>query len=267
MDYELDLYDICRVLWKNRLWIIGIFLIAVAIGCIMSFTLPSVYRATCIVSLGNVSSIYTDENLVEDLLLGDESLVEVINQLNLDIPPKELRDFKKSITTRYIADRVLEVSIETTDQENATKIVTKLVSLFINKSDVDDYNRTSLSERMNSTKMALDVLDADINHTREILRNIDGFTGVTQEQLELSHSRILEYLRAEESMRLQLADKYFDLKKQLKLLKNPEILMISDEPTEPVKPMKPLIIAIAGMLGLIVGIFVVLMREKHKKAS
>jgi uncharacterized protein involved in exopolysaccharide biosynthesis len=39
MEDEIDLRDIFRVLWKRRLMIIGIFVVAVLVAGVMSFTI------------------------------------------------------------------------------------------------------------------------------------------------------------------------------------------------------------------------------------
>jgi len=64
-----------------------------------------------------------------------------------------------------------------------------------------------------------------------------------------------------ESRRASLMNEYLSLKKELDFMENAKILAVSEEPTEPVKPRRLMIISVAGMLGLMVGIFAAFLKE------
>ena len=275
MDDEIDLREIFQfvrrvlskglhVVWKSRLLIISIFMIAVLVAGLISFTMTPVYKASCIIALGNYGDpINTNDVMVKELMLSDEYLLEVIDRLNLDVPPEEFMGFKESIEiTKNITGNIFEISVETPDQQNATAIITQIVSIFLNRSEesYSKYNK-SLSDKLAIAQGNLDVLDKDINQTREVLRNIDKLPGITQEQLELSHSRTLENLQNAESRRAGLLDQYIELKRQLDFMENIRVLLISEEPMQPMSSHKIRIVAIAGILGLMIGIFAAFLRE------
>jgi len=161
-------------------------------GCrAISLLMPSIYRASCIIALGNFGDpVYTTEGTVKEILLSDEMLGGVIAQLKLDVTPKELRAFKEGIEIKHIADNVVEISIETEDQENATKIAKTMVSNFVGQSE-ERYNkyRGHLSERLVVDQQTLAALDNEINLTRETQRELEKLPGVSQETLELRYSR------------------------------------------------------------------------------
>jgi capsular polysaccharide biosynthesis protein len=243
--------------------IAGIFLIAVLAAGAIGLLMPSIYRASCIIALGNFGDpVYTTEDTAKELLLSDEMLGGVIAQLKLDAPAKKLRAFKEGIEIKHIADNVLEISIETDDQENATKIAKTMVSNFVGQSE-ERYNkyRGHLSERLVVDQQTLAALDNEINLTRETQRELEKLPGVSQETLELRYSRTLEYLNSMESRRASLMNEYLSLKKELDFMENAKILAVSEEPTEPVKPRRLMIISVAGMLGLMVGIFAAFLKE------
>jgi uncharacterized protein involved in exopolysaccharide biosynthesis len=223
-----------------------------------------VYKASCIIALGNYGDpINTNDITVKELMLSDEYLLEVIDTLNLDVPPEKFEDFKGSIEiTKNITGNIFEISIETPDQQNATAILTQIVSTSLNHSEesYSKYNK-SLSDKLAITQRNLDVLDRDINQTREVLRNIGKLPGITQEQLELSHSRTLENLQNAESRRASLLDQYLELKRQSDFMENIRVLLISEEPMQPISSHKIRYVAIAGILGLMIGIFAAFLRE------
>jgi uncharacterized protein involved in exopolysaccharide biosynthesis len=275
MEDEIDLRDAfhfvgrilrngLQVVWKNRILIISIFIIAVLVAGLISFTITPLYRASCIIAVGNYGDpIYTNATMAKEFMLSDECVLQVIDTLNLDVPPEKLRGFKENIKiTKNITTDVWELSIETQDQQNATKVVTEIALNIINRSEYNyiKYNKF-ISEKIELTQKNIEAIDKDISLTREVLRNIDQLPGITQEQLELSHSRTLESLQNAESKRAALFDQYMELKRQLDFMEKTRILMISEEPTQPVWPRKAMIVGYAGFLGLIIGIIAAFLRR------
>jgi capsular polysaccharide biosynthesis protein len=263
MDNEIDLRDIFRALWKNRFLIVGIFVISLLVSGLVSLAMPSIYRASCTVVLGNFSDpIYATETMAANIMLSDELLLNAINQLNLDVPPEKFKGFKEGIKIEHVTDNVLTISVETSDQQNATNIVKKIGQIFINLGE-EHYNkyRNHLSAKLAITQENLAVVEREINQTSEVLRNIDMLPGISQEQLELSHSRTLEYLQNEESRHSSLQGQYIELKRQMDVLANARILAISEEPFTRVRPQRILIVAVGGMIGLMIGIFAAFFRE------
>jgi uncharacterized protein involved in exopolysaccharide biosynthesis len=172
VEDEIDLRDLLDVLWRERRLIAGIFLVAVLAAGAISLLMPSIYRASCIIALGNFGDpVYTTEDTAKELLLSDEMVGDVIAQLKLDVTPKELRAFKEGIEIKHIADNVLKISIETDDQENATKIIETMISTFVGQSE-ERYNkyRGHLSDRLVVDQQAIAALDDEINLTRETER-------------------------------------------------------------------------------------------------
>ena len=116
-------------------------------------------------------------------------------------------------------------------------------------------------DKLAATQKNLAEVDQMVNQTGETLRKVDELPGTTQEQIELSHSRTLQYLQNEESRRASLMNQVLESKMQFDSLENTKILMRSGEPIYPVWPPKALIVAVVGMLGLMIGIFAAFLRE------
>lgn len=81
-DDEIDLRDLLMVLWRNRLLIASIFLVAVVVAGAISLAMPSVYRVTYLASLGNYGDpIYTNPSSASELMLSDQFLADIIDSL------------------------------------------------------------------------------------------------------------------------------------------------------------------------------------------
>lgn len=269
MEDEIDLHDIFDVLWKSRLLIIGIFMIAVLVAGAISFAMPSIYRVSGIVALGNFGDpIYTGQASAQGIMQSDEFLLDINQELKLNLTPNDFSALKASIKIEPVkgTDNLLEISVESKDKQKGKDIIEGMVRLFANKSE-ESYNkrRKILSDQLAITWENLNVLGRDINQSREVLRNIENSSNVASVDSELRVSRMLDYLQGEESRRSSLLDHYQDLQTQLSILRPQKVVQEPKEPVSPVGPKKALIVTIAGIFGLMIGIFAAFLRDWLKR--
>ncbi len=269
MDDEIDLRDIFGVLWKRRLLIIGVFVVAVLAAGVISFVMPPTYEVSGIVALGNFGEpIYTDQAAATDIMLSDEFLLDLIGKLNLSITPGNYSGFKESIKIEPVkgTDSLLMISIETKDKQQGIEVIDGIVRLFANRSEVS-YNKQMkiLSDQLAVTDENLNIIEGDINQTRDVLKGVVEVSGESAGTFSIDNevrvSRTLDYLQAEETRRSALIDRDLDLKKQLTLSRHLDVVQKPTEPLAPIWPKKALIVAVAGILGLMIGIFAAFLRE------
>jgi len=260
MEDEINLNDIFDVLWRNRLMIIGVFIIAILVGGVISFAMPPIYRTSSIIALGNFAEpIYTSQSTALQIMQSDEFLIDVFKELNK--PPDKFRDFKDSIRIVAVTgtDNLLKISVDSKSRQDDMETIQGIIQLFGNRSEWS-YNLQMkiLSDHLAVTKSNLDILNSDLNATRATLKNIQNNTnasGETVQQTELRSSRMIEYLKIEEDDRQASLESYLDLNKQLTLARHLLVVQEPREPLIPVEVQRIMIMAIAGMLGLIIGIF------------
>lgn len=265
MDDEIDLRDIFRVIWKGRLLIIGVFVAVVLIAGVVSFTIPSVYRVSSIIAAGNFDDpVYTSQASVMSIMLSDEFLQEVFEQLSTNVTGGSFAAFKNSVNVVPVkdSDRLIEISVETPDRQEGKEAVEKMVRVYANRSQ-DSYSKSKriLSDQLAVIQERLDIIDLDINQSREALQNMLDSSGPSDVQAEMRFSRTLDRLIGLETERSAQIDRSLDLQKQLELIRNIEVVSPAREPVSPIGPRKTLIMAIAGMLGLMAGIFAAFLLE------
>ncbi|MFQ6090284.1 MAG: Wzz/FepE/Etk N-terminal domain-containing protein, partial [Candidatus Bipolaricaulia bacterium] len=56
-EYEVDLRDYFRVMWRKKWIILGVFLAAVVVALLFSFRMPSRYEAEALVRLNDLPQI------------------------------------------------------------------------------------------------------------------------------------------------------------------------------------------------------------------
>jgi len=270
MDDEIDLRYIIRILWKRRLMIIGIFIVAVTIAGVMSFAMTPVYRVSSIIALGNFDEpSYTSLASAKSIMLNDQFLIEVFQQLP-NKKTSDFRSFKGSIKIEPVkdSDRLIEISIETSDRREGREAVEKLILLYANRSK-DSYTRYEkiLSNQLATTQERLNILDMEINQTLGALQNMQNPSSSSASQAEIGIYRVLDRLSGMETQHSALADKRLDLQRQIMLLRHLEVISPAGYPLSPIWPRRVLIIGIGGMLGLMVGILAAFLREELGKPA
>jgi len=263
MEDEIDLRDIFRVLWKRRLLIIGVFVVAVLVAGVISFAMPPVYRVSSIIAIGNFDDpVYTSQDSVKGIMLSDEFLLEVFEQLRPNATGSEFSAFKESVKVYPVGDRLFKISVETPKKQEGLKAVEKIVWLYANRSE-DSYNKQKkiLTDQLADTQERLDVIYMEINRTSEALQDLQDSSGSSAVQDEMRFLRTLDLLNGKETQRTALMDRRLELQKQLVLIRPQTVIQPAREPVSPIGPRKILIVAIAGMLGLMVGIFAAFLRE------
>jgi uncharacterized protein involved in exopolysaccharide biosynthesis len=270
MDDEIDLRDIFRVLWKRRLLVIGVFLVAALVAGAISFSMSPVYKVSSIIAVGNFEDpVYTTQASAKSIMLSDEFLQEVFEQVRPNATD-EFRTFKESVKVEPVkdSDRLIEISIETPEKQEGKKAVENIIWLYANRS-ADSYNkhRKILTDQLAVTQERLKGIDMQINQTSGALQDIQDSSSSSEVQAEMRFSRTLDRLNGIENQRSALIDKSLDLQKQLELIRNLEVVQPAREPVSPIGPRKALIVAIAGMLGLMAGIFAAFLREGLGKTA
>ncbi|AEG15318.1 lipopolysaccharide biosynthesis protein [Desulfofundulus kuznetsovii DSM 6115] len=264
MEEELDLRDLILILWKRRRLILGIFLAAVFAAAAISFIIPPTYEVSTIIALGVFPDpTYTSQASAREILLSDELLLTVIKDLKLNVPREKFRSFKEAIKVESIKDtNFLKISVQTPNRSEGKAIVEKMVELFKERSEPSyQQHRQLLANQLNSVRTRLSAIETDIKKTREVLNAIESASGISPVEKDLRRSRTLEYLQSEESQRIELLDRYLALQKEINELKNVQVIRGAREPVYPVKPNKKLNVALAGMLGLMSGIFMAFILE------
>ncbi|MGQ9756207.1 MAG: GNVR domain-containing protein, partial [Desulfotomaculales bacterium] len=204
---------------------------------------------------------------VRELLLSDDFLWQVVRELRLNIADKDFRQFKNTMKVEQVKDtNMLNISIETSDRKEGRAVLEKMVALFKNQSRPDlERHRQLLTDQLGSVKARLLDVEKIIRETRENLAALETASGLTRAEKDFRRSQLLETLQGFESQRLALLDRYLDLQKELNALEDVRIIRSPREPVYPVKPNKKLNIALAGVLGLMIGVLGAFVIEFFRK--
>lgn len=244
-DDEIDLRDIIVVLWNYRKLIVGIFLASVLIGAVISFVITPVYQVQAKISLGNYAAdpdsgqpLMIPEAAREILISSDfqeEAWGSGINAGALNITPVENTN-------------ILQISLETSEPEQGEELLNKLIAQFNERTD-EQYERSIelINDDLQRTEIELQEINKSIDQTRELLEN----TSVSQ----IQQAGLLDTLSRFLEQRDKLLDKKLESEQKLNSIEGMEVLEKPETSSSPVRPNKKLNIAVAGVLGLMVGVF------------
>lgn len=130
-----------------------------------------------------------------------------------------------------------------------------MVALFKDQSRSDfEQHRQLLTDQLSSVKARLLEVEKTIRETRQNLAALEAAPGLTRAEKDFRRSQLLEALQGFESQRVALLDRYLGLQKEVNSLEHVQVIRSPREPIYPVKPNRTLNIAVAGVLGLMVGI-------------
>ena len=244
-DDEIDLRDLILVLWNYRKFVLGIFLASLLIGAVISFAITPVYQVKAKMALGNYAvdpdngqPLMTPETAREILLSSDfqeEAWGHENNAGALNIAPVENTN-------------ILQFTLETSEPQRGVVLLNKLIAQFEEKTK-EQYERSIelLNKDLQNTDGELQEINKSIAHTREILEN----TSASQ----LQQAGLLDTLSRFLEQRDKLSERKLKTEQKLNSIEGMEVLKRPEAASSPMRPNKKLNIVVAGMLGLMVGVF------------
>ncbi len=275
MDEEIYLSDIVNyvkhifsILYKQKFLILGIFILAILLGGAMSVQQPKQYNTSVIIKLSNVTDpTYSNGQLVTAILQSDEYVLRVLEKEGLVKDLSEVEKIKKGLNIVLITKdgKYIQLSYISSNRQNSTRILQLLTSELISDSEIY-FNRTKsqLSRKLTQNENDLSIINSNINATYESLKNLDKIQGMNQETIELSHSRTLDNLQMLTEQRTTLINNILDIRNELENMENSKIVVVTSDGQKEESSSNRTII-VAGIIGLLIGVFAAMMREIYKK--
>ncbi|HHW41623.1 MAG TPA: hypothetical protein GXX19_10850 [Syntrophomonadaceae bacterium] len=260
-EEEIDLRDLLLVLWRYRKMILGIFLAAVIAAAVLSFVLPPVYQVKAVISLGNISgntgqpTTVISPAVAKEMLQSGDLFREAVESAGLDLSDPLIRSCKEGLKAEPVKDtNLIQVTMETRDPAKGREILDKMVAIFARKGGEGFNKQRELTEsELKRVKADLADVDKNISSTKDALTALAGTAnGLT---VEMQRARLLDALSRFQDQREKLLDKKLSLEQSLNSSQGIEVIEKPAIPTVPVRPRKKLNIAVAGVLGLMVGVF------------
>jgi capsular polysaccharide biosynthesis protein len=248
---EITLSDIWQVLAKRKKVIIALFLISLLSAAIYCFTAAPIYR------LDTHAKIYMPRDIIsiKELPMAKD-IASIIGKIDRE---------KKAIIFSKTADEITEarieevrgatdkfkITIESRDRESLPASLQELIEYADNIREIrNDYEKiiSEMDEKIRNVTEAVKKSDFQIREIEKRL-NSSKLLPVGFNPIEINNKAVEQKM---EKHRLEQERQNY---KVIQLLQDPFISK------NPVKPQKAIIMAIAGILSLMLGIFIVFIVE------
>ncbi|HHY46099.1 MAG TPA: hypothetical protein GX506_02205 [Firmicutes bacterium] len=279
---EINLWDYWMVIRKRAGIIMTIFGAAVIASAVLSFfVLPPVYEATVAIMVQDPGGEGTPQWSLEtysSVMEGSAVRRAVVETLKLDETPEDLKEIASTEILK--GTNILRLKVKRNSAQEASEIANTWARLFVAK--VNEIKMNDLSRAINLRKAALEAALAEIKDQRptiELKRSlvdepmayeaVKSLVGNQARRLAAIQVNVEEPNPTYQDLISRIADSRLalkDLETRLELLKTDSqvfvrVLSPSLPPESPVAPRKLLNIAVAAMLGLMVGVFLAFAME------
>lgn len=251
---EISLSEIISILWKRKLLIVILPIMAAIIAFTASQFLTPTYNSTVKLSLGNLGhQMYTNVDTAEQVLLSRDLLRPIMDQLNLEY--ETANNFRQIINVKKLPTTMLEVEVSYHDPDKVQQIAQMLADGFIKKAEPIFLEKKGLMEqRYQSTLTQYEKVGESINRNKEAITRIETNQALTNAEKDLSRARLIDYIMKDEILFNSLEGTLQQLELQLLDVEKAVIFEEARVPLYPSSPNKLLNTAIGLVIGVMVAI-------------
>jgi uncharacterized protein involved in exopolysaccharide biosynthesis len=263
-ENEIDLRDYINVIIKRKKLILGIFILAAFLAVVVNLALPKIYEITSTIQLGNMNELLIKDEDAKAIILNQNSLLSVINSLNLKLT---VDDLQQHIKISDIKDTdLIKVKVTYTDIDTALKINNAVAATLIAQGQYIYKEIKAIAlERLGELNAAIRNAEGDIVRTQKLITEVPSSNNLSPAEASLRMIILQNTLPEFENNLSELRRQRNEL--QLLLSKSKDF-KVFDEPIRPQKPVGPKIkqnVIFAGMISLIFGIFLAFALESWQK--
>ncbi|MBU0694262.1 MAG: hypothetical protein KKC11_06285 [Candidatus Omnitrophica bacterium] len=263
---EINLRDYINVIIKRKKLILAIFFMAVVFSTVVSFRMPKVYEITSTIELGNLDGILISKEEAKDIILNKNSLLSLIKRLNLDIEGDSL---EKSIKTEKMdSPNLFKIAIKSSDVNTGFKIINAISANIITQGQSIYKERLLLkNERLEELNVEIKNAEDNIIRARNLISGISDSNNISQADISLRTILLQNTLPNYESNLIALRNQRNELKLSLVNAKDFKVFDAPIKPKNPIAPNKKRIVAIAGIISLMLGVFLAFFMEFWQKSG
>lgn len=294
---EIDLADYIKVIIKRKKIIVNILLIAIVVAAVLSFILPKVYKIDTSIEIGTKPVISATVRAAgDDLIESPEQVIEKIKNDVYGVTVREKlgiseKDFPKIKTSSVKGTNLISISIESDKFEQAKSVLVEMDNLIVTKhqertskeKDLIEKNISSNENKLKSINSDIERVNNKIKFTEEEKTNLESKVSALQKTLVYRQDPGTQFalFNTKEELsgkKVEIENLFreiinFDIQKEninteinsfRASLDNLKSTRVVKEPTVAerlISPRPVLNIAIAGVLGLFMGIFMAFGKE------
>lgn len=267
-EYEIDLREYIKVLWAGKWLIIGLFIIALLVAGVYSyFILEPIYQAEAALKLSAIDGAYSDPATVIQVIKGNSFMAPIVEKYHKDYTPSQSMNYiKNNLEVSSVkGTKIIEIKLKDKEPAVAKEMLQEILNNFIAEANV--YYEKFISTKQDylvNVRRELKQIEQKIKETQSYIDNISTLDINPAEKsviLTGLGTKLDSYLNQRNSLWAQEEN----LKEKLFIYQPPKVINKPYLPENPISPNKKLNIAIAGVLALMLGVFIVFFREFMKE--
>ena len=266
---EIDLKEYLYILYKNKIMIIAVILLALVGSFLFSkYVMTNIYSVESTVRLTNLeSSIYSEGGTVSRIIKS-RSFLQNVNQefdMNLeeDYLDRLLSEGNNFLTVNGNDDSpFIEINVRGEEPEKITKLTNNITNLFINESEQNVRTKEKvLRDQLNSLqqeKKNISDLNGNIN---DLLENISVKESESQVEFSYLQNTLFDIKNSVNEYSMETTNQIYEIRNELNNINQAYLVEAAETPENPSEPNIKLNVAIATVLGLFLAIFIVFIKE------
>lgn len=260
---EVDLRELIMTLWNGKWIIIGLFIIAVVgAGLISQFYLTPTYETEAVIQLSNIDNLYSNPEAVTQIIKSSSLVAPIMSKYNQKFSDAQLNNYiENNINVSKIGERQLRINVKHKSPELTLKITEDIIDKFVSRSEKNFESYISKQEKI------IENLNKEIENINDQITTIKGeINNLQNTNIKAAEKGILineqvNLLNSLYTQKNNYQDQIQELENEIYSLYSLEVLNKPYLPENPVSPNTKLNVAIAGVLALVLGAFIVFFKE------
>lgn len=268
-EYEIDLREYIILLWRKKWKIAAFFMTSVLVVVIYSFILVEpVYQSNMVIKLSNIGGLYSEPSTASQIIKSNNFFKPIMDELDLNYTNNELNNYiSNNINITNNKDtNIINIVAKNTDPVIAKKLLDKIYAKF-NQEENEYYNKiiNSKKEYLLSLNNQLENIEKNINSVDKRITEMSSLTTENPVTISLASSSLTSKLDSYLNQKNNTMEKIANLKQEILTYYPAMVLDVPVILDSPISPNKKLNVAIAGVLGIMLGIFAVFFVEFMKE--
>ncbi|WP_096203100.1 YveK family protein [Bacillus sp. FJAT-45350] len=261
---EIELSEIIAVLWKWKVLIIVLPLVAAIIAFTASQFMTPTYKSSTKLYLGNFGNeMYTNSDGAEQVIMSRDLLTPVMEELELEY--ERVRNFRNIISVNSLPSSMIEIVVSYHEPEKAQEIANAIIDAFITKADPSYQEKLALVEQLyDSTLAHYERTSESLDRNKQALTDVEQNQELSNAEKDLTRARLIDYITADENKIVSIESQLQSQQLQLLDIEKAEVFETASLPHSPSSPNKMLNTAIAIVVGGMLAVGIAFLMEYFK---
>ncbi|MDZ7672386.1 MAG: Wzz/FepE/Etk N-terminal domain-containing protein [Halanaerobiales bacterium] len=266
---EIDLKEYLYILWKNKILILTIVILAVLGSFLISrFVMTNIYSVQSTVRLTNLENSMYSNGASSSRFIKSRSFLQNVNknfEMNLEnnMIDRMLSNQNNFLTVNGNSDSpFIDINIKGENPEQITNLANNISEYFIRETERDLENQKEImQEHINSLEQEKSNIDELNNSISKLITNVSNTNSDNQLEVNYIQNTLFDIKNNINKFSLETTNKIYTVKNELNNISSAQIISPAEVPENPSEPNTKLNVAIGFVLGLFLAIFIVFIKE------